>query len=219
MLSDLPDTQSHQKPVEGNGLAAFDGRKQQAGRAVSESLKGKQLWFGQPIQVGERTHERGIHQLRHGLLPEPFDVECALRCEMLDGALELRRTDGLAGAVVVRTLFGNVRAAHGAVIRHSKGLAADLLRYGHPLGDRRNDVARPFHPDGIADTDVLSGHLIGVMKRRSADRDTANFHRDQQCKRGQRAGAPDGDRNVRTFVTSLRGVNLYATAKRGLLDR
>src|SRR4029078_4159119 len=136
-------------------------------------------------------------------LPEPFDIKCPLRCEMLDGALELRGPDGVSGAVVVRALSGHVRAAHGTVIRHPKGLAADLLRYGQPLGDRRNDVARALHPDGIAGTDVLSRHLIGVMKRRSADRHTAHFHRDQQCKGVHRPGAPQGYRNILTLRDSL----------------
>ena len=82
------------------------------------------------------------------------------------------------------------------MVRHGEDsfIAAALLRYRtHNLGD---DVTGALHDHDIALADVLAAHVVLVMQRRVADRDTSNLHRFQHGDGDKRPGAAHVDADL-----------------------
>ncbi len=67
---------------------------------------------------------------------------------------------------------------------------------GDPLGNRRNDIAGPFHFDGIAYPNVFARHFIGIVQGRPADGDATDFHRLQERDWREGPGSSDRDDDI-----------------------
>ena len=53
MLPDLPDPQSHQKAIQGNGFTARNRFQEERGGSIGKSFKPDEIVLGQAIEVGE----------------------------------------------------------------------------------------------------------------------------------------------------------------------
>ncbi len=53
MLSDLPDSESHQKAIEGNGFTPRNRRQEERGGSIGKPIKFHEVVFGQSIEVVE----------------------------------------------------------------------------------------------------------------------------------------------------------------------
>ncbi len=149
-----------------------------------------------PIQIRQRADQPRVHQLGHGFLSKPVDVQRGLRREVFDGPLELRRTDRLSGAVIVGALARDRRLADRAAVGHAERFTAPFAGNGDALRDGGDHVAGPFDFDRVTDADVFSRHFIGIVERGAADRDAADFDRCEQRHRRQGARPPDGHDDI-----------------------
>ena len=53
MLSDLPDPESHQKSIQGNGFAPRNRFQEERGGSIGKPIKFHEVIFGQSIEVVE----------------------------------------------------------------------------------------------------------------------------------------------------------------------
>ena len=53
MLSDLPDPESHQKAIQGDGFTACNRFQEERGGPIGKPIKFDEVILGQAIEVGE----------------------------------------------------------------------------------------------------------------------------------------------------------------------
>ena len=146
-------------------------------------------------------------------------IERVARAEMLETALELGGTGGIDAA---RRHFAlqplDRSAADGTDRRHLKDLLGARALFGDDGINRRNDIAGLDEPDVVADTDVLTDDLVGVVQRRTGNRGTREVRRTELGNRRQDARAPDLDGNrlddrLRTLGRVLVGTRPAGTVR------
>ncbi len=53
MLSNLPNPQSHQKPIQGRAFTGCDRFQEESGRSIGKSIKCDEIVFSQAVEVAD----------------------------------------------------------------------------------------------------------------------------------------------------------------------
>ena len=210
--------------VERDAPAGFDRSEEIGGRGLAPALALGELreLLGAVLRLQVEDVGRALHATlgpeRLDLLgAEALDVEGVAGDEMAQPLQRLGRADQTAGAAAHRfaLLPHRVAAALRADGRRNEGLApCRPFLFDHP-DDLRDYVAGALHHHRIAGTDAPFGDHVLVMERRARDGDAADEHRLQLGHRGERAGAPDRDRDPVQHGLGLLGGELVGDGPAG----
>ena len=164
-------------------------------------------------------HDSLLHEHVRDASAQRLHIERVARAEMLKPSLQLRRAGRIDAPCRHLALQSFDRTtADGTDRRHLKDLLGARALFGDDGVNRRNDIAGLDEPDVVADTDVLTDDLVGVVQRRTGNRGTREVRRTELGNRRQDARAPDLDGNrlddrLRTLGRVLVGTRPAGTVR------
>ena len=170
-------------------------------RSFCRCVRGRELLFGERIEVGDALHEAAIEELLDDGFAEAFDVHDLAGGEVEQALDEARGAVGV-DAAVVDFAFGldDFAAADGAVRGELEfPVAAGMILVFDDFDDFGDDVAAALDLDVVADEQAEALDFVGVVEGGAADGGSSDEDRGEHGDGGELAGASDLNLDVFDF--------------------